>query len=359
MKKTIGMVGPFPPPRHGVANVNEAMGQLAAQAGFQVSRFDTAPSSLRRSWSVRLGRLLRFMKAGLAAARFSLRDRGATVYYSLSGGWGLLYEAACVAGTRLLRGKVVVHHHSFRYLDAPFWPMSLLVRTAGPGALHVVLGPDMAGKLRERYPTARNVFVLSNAVFLGGIPVGLPARPLEKIGYLANLSAAKGLADVIETITQSNAAGLPLRFVVAGPFEDLSAESAFKSRMASLPNLEYMGPVYGADKEKFYQGIDLFIFPTRYPHEAEPLVVLEALAHGRPVIAFGRGCIPALLAGGVGRAVPTAADFARIAVECFTRWSRDPGAFSLQGKLARSRFAELRESSRAASQELLDQFKHA
>jgi glycosyltransferase involved in cell wall biosynthesis/UDP-N-acetyl-D-mannosaminuronic acid transferase (WecB/TagA/CpsF family) len=357
--KSIGMVGPFPPPRHGMSAVNEAMALQAAQNGFHVVRFDTAASSLQRSLPVRLRRLIRFIGAALAAGNFSLRHRGATVYYSLSGGWGLLYESASVAGTRLLGGRVVVHHHSFRYLDAPFWPMSLLAWTAGSEATHVVLGPRMAAKLRERYPAARDVLELSNAIFTGDAPVEPPARSLKSVGYLANLTPAKGLPDVIETVIRSNAAGLPLKFVVAGPFEDPRAEAAFRTRAAAVPNLEYRGPVYGADRENFYAGIDAFIFPTRYLHEAEPLVVLEALARGRPVIAFGRGCIPDLLAGGIGHVVPATADFAAVAVECFTRWTRDPGAFTLQGELARRRFVELKRKSQADIQLLFEKFNGA
>lgn len=342
-----------------MSTVNEAMALLAAQYGFRVVRLDTAPRSLRRSLAVRLARLIRFIKAALTAWSFSLHHTGATVYYSLSGGWGLLYEAVSVLGTRLLGGNVVVHHHSFRYLDAPFWPMSLLAWTAGSGATHVVLGPGMAVKLRERYPAARNVLVLSNAIFVGDAPTCPPPRSLRKVGYLANLTSAKGLADVIETITLSNAAGLPLQFVAAGPFVDPRAEIAYKAQTASVPNVKYVGPVYGADKEDFYAGIDLFIFPTRYRHEAEPLVVLEALAHGRPVIAFGRGCIPALLAGGVGQAVPLDANFANIAVELFTRWSRDTGDFILQSELARRRFAELQRTSQEAMRGLFVKFDGA
>lgn len=359
MKKIIGMVGPFPPPRDGMSAVNDAMALLVAQEGFHVVRHDTAPRSLQRSLAVKLSRLGRFIKAAVSAWNFSRHHPGVTVYYSLSGGWGLLYEAVSVLGTRILGGTVVVHHHSFRYLDTPFWPMSLLACTAGAGSTHVVLGPVMAAKLRERYPAVRNVLVLSNAVFVGEAPSCPPLRSLRKVGYLANLSSAKGLAEVIETIMLSNAAGLPLQFILAGPFVDPRAETAFKAQLASLPNVRYVGPVYGADKEDFYAGIDLFIFPTRYRHEAEPLVVLEALAHGRPVIAFGRGCIPELLAGGVGQVVPLEANFAQMAVELLTRWSRDPGDFILQGDRPRRRFVELQRTSQEAMRGLLATFEGA
>ena len=342
-----------------MSTVNEAMAVLAAQNGFHVVLFNTAPRSLQQTLAVRLVRLMRFIKACVAAWSFSLHHAGATVYYSLSGGWGLLYEAVSVAGTRLLGGRVVVHHHSFRYLDAPFWPMSLLVRTAGARTTHVVLGPAMAAKVRARYPGIQDVLVMSNAVFVGDAAT-CPAPPsLRRVGYLANLTPEKGLADVIATAKRSNAAGLALQFIVAGPFAEPRAESAFKEQAASVPNLTYVGPVYGADKEDFYAGIDLLIFPTRYRHEAEPLVVLEALAHGRPVIAFGRGCIPGLLADGVGAVVPLEADFAAVAVALFTRWRRDNGEFMSQSAQARRRFAELQTGSQGGLQDLLGKLNGA
>ena len=351
--KTVAIVGPFPPPRHGVSGVNQAVAAMGSQAELAMRCFDTAPRSLQRSFLVRLGRLGRFARAAFGVWRFSMQHPGAPVYFSLSGGWGLLYEAVCIAGTRCLGGKLVVHHHSFRYLDAAFWPMALLVRAAGAGASHVVLGPDMAECLRARYPAVGEVLTLSNAIFLEEFrEVPLPTS-LVKVGYLANLSSAKGLDDVLDTIAASNAKGLALRFVIAGPFEDRQVERNFRERVGRMSNLEYVGPVYGAAKETFYHGIDMIIFPTRYVHEAEPLVVLEAMSRGRPVVAYGRGCIPALLAGAGGLVVHRTERFADAAVECIARWLRDEREFVQQCESARRSFTDLRARSHEAGQILL------
>lgn len=71
-----------------------------------------------------------------------------------------------------------------------------------------------------------------------------------------------------------------------------------------------VGKVQSEDKNRFYQQIDLFLFPTRYAVEAQPNVVFEALASGCPVAAFDRGCIAEML-GPESLLVATESDFAQ------------------------------------------------
>lgn len=359
MKKSIdrflGVVGPFPPPRHGVSNVNEAFADRAELAGLRVLRFNTAPSSLSRSLSVRFGRLSRIVNALVGLRRFVRAHRGSPIYISLSGSWGLLYEASFAGFARMFGARLVLHHHSFRYLDAPFWPLRLLVTISGTDALHVVLGENMAANLRSRYSRVMHTLVLSNAHFVplrdgGRIAVGRFPRTL---GYLSNLSVAKGLNDVLALAEESERRGMPYEFVVAGPFEDPCEEKAFQQRVSRLKNLRYLGPIYGQAKEAFFIGVDVFLFPTRYRHEAEPLVVLEALSFGRPVIAYARGCIPSILASPFGAAVPSSVDFTEAALSALELWSNAGFAFPSRGVAAARRFEELRRESQHRYQDLL------
>ena len=346
------MIGPFPPPRHGMSTVNELVYGLATDSGLVVAKYNTAPPSLDRRWRVLIRRWPRVMGALLGAIKQS--RQGAVLYCSVSGGWGLLYDLACVLAVRLAgRRPPVLHHHSFRYIEDDFWPMRLLVWAAGRRALHVVLGETMATRLRARYPGVVRTLVLSNAGLLDiQLSVPPPSR-LGTIGYISNLSAAKGLDDVLATAEQCRERLPGLKFVIAGPFENSTDEAGYRRRMSALSNVDYIGPVYGPAKANFFARVEAVLFPTRYRHEAEPLVILEALSCGRPVIAFDRGCIASLLDENCGAVIPRPADFAAAATEKISAWCTMGDGFVGVGRAALHRFETLRVTAANAKNRLL------
>ena len=64
------------------------------------------------------------------------------------------------------------------------------------------------------------------------------------------------------------------------------------------PQLEYRGFVSGQAKETLFEESDCLLFPTYYQAEALPLVLIEAMARGLPVITTDWRMIPALLPKG-------------------------------------------------------------
>jgi glycosyltransferase involved in cell wall biosynthesis len=169
-----------------------------------------------------------------------------------------------------------------------------------------------------------------------------------RIGLLSNLSAEKGLHEALELAQQSTAANVPLELHLAGPIDDLDRDAVEDvcSRLPDGPQL--WGPVFGEDKDRFFRSIDLFVFPTRYENEAQPLVLLEAMAYGRPVIAFSRGCIEELLTGKEGVLVPVGDDFVGHAIRALRTWQSDHDSWIRACKAARSRYMEEAEESRAS-----------
>ena len=60
----------------------------------------------------------------------------------------------------------------------------------------------------------------------------------------------------------------------------------------------YWGRRYGSEKDVFWKDADIFVFPTYYHNECFPLVILEAMEQGLPVISTNEGGIPDIIDNG-------------------------------------------------------------
>jgi len=122
-----------------------------------------------------------------------------------------------------------------------------------------------------------------------GIPAGAPLY-----GAAARMDVWKGLEDFIDAAAIVRRERPDARFVIAGgPIEGLEAYEQTLRALARDRGLDgvlfFAGWRYGPGAmPAFYRSLDVFVLPSR---EAEPfgLVVLEAMASARPVIATAQG----------------------------------------------------------------------
>jgi glycosyltransferase involved in cell wall biosynthesis len=355
MTRSFCIVGPQPPPRHGMSAVNEAVAELARESGAEAKCFNTSPITSKRTLQVRLARLWPVARA-FAGVRAALRDRLIDVVYcSVSGGFGILGEMPIVWIARRHDAQVVLHHHNFTYLDRPFAPMNWLARLAGPNAVHVVLGENMERALCNRYSQVKQTLVVSNAAFIkqSSTSTGESRVGCRVIGHLSNLCLEKGLYEVVELAQWAQREKLDFEFRVAGPFENKVVQSEFDARTRDLNNLHYLGPLYGEEKVKFFQELDAFVFPTQYRNEAEPLVLLEALSQKCPVISYERGCISSIIDPSCGALVPREGAFLAIASATLRNWQNDPEAQRIRRRAALQKFNNLLAEANTAKQKLL------
>ena len=349
----IVMVGAFPSPVHGMALVNVAMRSALEQHGLAPLVIDLAAPSLARSVWTRAARLVRVLRGLLRLATLR-RGRGGSLYMSVSGGFGQVYETVFAGLARLHGLRVFLHHHSFAYINEPRRITSWLFRVAGADSVHIVLSPDMARRLSATYGL-RPAVVLSNAVMIAPLPdIGARIRSgLRTMGFLSNISADKGIFEFLELFASLRRDGCPLHARLAGRFQDASIQREVGARLHALPELEYVGPVFGDAKEAFFDAIDVLIFPTRYANEAEPLTVHEAMMRGIPVIAYGRGAIPEILGADCGCVVHPSEPFVPAAQMQIRAWIDDAAMLTSASKASVSRFAKIRERNQLHWQTLI------
>lgn len=337
-------MGAFPTPVHGMAVVNEAVRDRFVEAGVEPVVIDVSATSLDRSLAVRLGRLPKVVR-GLGRMLFSRCSRDGSLYMSVSGGAGQVYEVFFLLLARLRRMRVYLHHHSFAYLDRPSWITRVLTAVAGPASVHITQSPGMAARLLILYPSVRRVIPISNAVFLiGGRAQTVSARSaLKTLGFISNISAEKGVFEFLDLVAASEAEGVMLQAKLAGPFQDTETERRVRQRLGELRTVEYVGPQYGEAKEAFFATIDALIFPTH--NETEGIVNHEAMCHGLPVIVYGRGCIPEIVQPDCGLVIDPMEPFVPAAAAQIKAWIDSPEVFQAASRVARERFVNTYEDN--------------
>jgi glycosyltransferase involved in cell wall biosynthesis len=334
------MVGPFPPPVHGMGTTNAAVRDSLRDMGGEPIIINIGPSSLDRRLVARFSRVPRVL-VGLIRL-IAMRDlRGKTLYISASGGFGQLYELLFIGVARLLDMRIFIRHCSFAYLDSFSVLARVLADVAGPDSVHITQSHGMAEKLIERYGV-KCVIPISNAVlYLQEQTTNSASRQqLKTLGFLSNISAEKGIYEFLDLMEAIQVRGLPVKAVLAGPFQDLQTERTVRERLNRLENVEYVGSVYGERKEGFLAGIDALIFPTRYKNETEAKVNHEAMSHGVPVIAYGRGCIPEIIGADCGCVIDPGVPFVEQALDQISVWVNEPAVFEAASSGAAARFAK-------------------
>ena len=99
--------------------------------------------------------------------------------------------------------------------------------------------------------------------------------------------------------------GVDATLTLAGPIMTERARREIEAAGLEFNSaLILLGPVAGTAKDAFFGEIDIFLFPSRYRFEAQPLVVLEAMAHGCAPIVSHAGFTVEL----VGDHLPTVAN---------------------------------------------------
>lgn len=137
----------------------------------------------------------------------------------------------------------------------------------------------------------------------------LPDAPLRVL-YLSAMIPSKGYKHVLEATALLRDRGIPVRTTFAGRWESDEAERVFAARIRQLglaQAVEVLGGVSREEAGALHLQADVLVLPTAYPVEAQPLVVIEALAAGTPVIVTRHAGLPEMISEGIeGRFVASA-----------------------------------------------------
>jgi glycosyltransferase involved in cell wall biosynthesis len=295
-----------PPPVHGQ---NLMVSQLVE--GLPAHGIDVRHVNLNLSRNTadigrwRLGKLFSLLGACFRVYRIRRKLGPVALYYVPAPGKrsALYRDWLAMLLCRPLNGQLILHWHAVglgEWLDthANFIERAVTRLLLGRADLSLVLAEGLAGDTMDF--RARSTLILPNGIpDPGELAAREPRNPSEpcKLLYLGLCSTEKGLFDLVEALTLAHARQPgSFHLTVAGTFVSTDDERRFQEAIRPLGTaVRHVGFAGEHAKSALLRDADVFCFPTHYPHEGQPLVLLEALAHDLPIVTTRWRAIPEML----------------------------------------------------------------
>ena len=246
----------------------------------------------------RLGKLRRMLLSPWQLAWVLLRDRPAIVHInSAMDPKAFWRDLAYLIVARILGRRIVYQIHGGALPDVftrGSTAFACLVRAMCRIPDRFVLIARIEDQAwRQFMPTLRTQ-VIANAIDTGWVPApdacGFRTSGELRLVYLGRIVESKGVFETVEALARLHREGIPARLTIAGSGADEARLREQVERLGLASRVEFAGPVFGRDKERFWLQADVLVFPTW--REGLPYSLLEAMAVGVLPITCPVGAIP-------------------------------------------------------------------
>jgi glycosyltransferase involved in cell wall biosynthesis len=314
IKPKILFIGPFPPPIHGGSLMNSFVAKSTKlNSQFAIRTINTAPPQpLEDAGRFSIGKLFGTIALLARISVALMRFRPRVVYLTPAPtGFAFYRDLAVVLLVRAASLRRVLHIHGQGFApntSMPRWRRTL-VRLMFNGSSVILLSPRLAQEYSS-FIAKDLIYIVRNGIpdpFPNGVNISERAVP-PRVLFIGNLIESKGPIVLLQALAELKREGQIFGADVVGAWYPPLTQSVFIKRLQDLKLMDIVklhGPVYGEKKYKLLSDASIFAFPTFYPNEAFPLVILEAMAAGLAVISTRHGGIPDMIIDGeTGLLVP-------------------------------------------------------
>lgn len=160
-----------------------------------------------------------------------------------------------------------------------------------------------------------------------------PRKNAFVVGSLSRLAPEKGQRTLLEAWKMVSKELPNARLKIAGRGDEVDTLMALAQKLKILDSVEFLGFV--KNKADFYNGIDVFVFPSTWEMEGFGLVAAEAMSFAKPVVGFNAGPLPEIVLPSCGElAEPYSPN--SLAKSIITLL-RQPEVLTVKGEMARKR----------------------
>lgn len=293
-KKSILLIGPFPDPVSGVSIANQVVNDILSEdPHFEVDLINTSYSK----FDAQLGKFS-FKKVFFYLSQNVkfIKIFNNNIIYITPGQtfYGVLKYAFFIILGSILKKQLIIHVHG-NYLAQEYNSLNRIKRVVFYFLVSkFTKGIVLSDSLKENLTPFLNeskIFCLPNFAqdYLYKEEKKLVNDEL-RIFYLSNLIKEKGIICLLKALKNLEKNGIKYKAKVAGNVDDKLSEEIFQL-FNELENTEYIGVVSGDNKKNLLKWGNIFVLPTFYKMEGQPISILEAMASKNLVVTTNHGGI--------------------------------------------------------------------
>jgi len=294
MKKIL-LIGPFPEPITGVSLANKVAREvLDSEPIYKTDIINTSYHTFDENiGSFSFRKLLFYLLLNLKLYKV-FRNQ---VIYITPGQtfFGITKYAIFILFSYLLKKEIIIHVHG-NYLSTEYQSLLgikkkifyFLISKFSKG---IVLSESLKNNLTP-FLEEKNIYILPNFAENFLIKNSHPIQIQEvRIIYLSNLMKEKGILTLLRSLIELESKNIPYLARIAGNIDPNSSKKIF-GLLNELKNAKYLGVVKGAAKKELLDWGNIFVLPTYYKMEGQPIAIIEAMATNNVIITTPYAGIP-------------------------------------------------------------------
>lgn len=289
------LIGPFPEPITGNSLANQiAMEAIEGSDRYRAEKINTSLDYFDESiGKFSLRKLVYYLKFNFQSFKVLRND----VVYITPGQtfFGVAKYAVFIFLADLLKKELIIHIHGnhlgneFRSLEGMkkrFFSFLLSKATKG-----IVLSDSLSGNMTPFIDKIR-IYELYNFAedYIANDVVKSKDLGL-RIVFLSNLMREKGIFELLNVLKRFENNKIEYSARIAGAI-DASNKSEIEGKLLELDHAKYIGVVSGMIKKELLEWGNVFVLPTYYKMEGQPISIIEAMATGNVVVTTKYSGIP-------------------------------------------------------------------
>lgn len=291
-------LGPLPPPFMGPSVATQIILNSKLKDEFDLIHLDTSDHrNLNKLGSIDFRNVSLALRHYCILISLIITKWPSLVYIPISQTTiGYLRDAGFIIISKLFGLRVVCHLRGGNFKN--WYNSSAAITRCLVRSVHllvdgqIVLGNSLKYMFNGIVPE-KKLFVVPNGRDFKIITHSQKHPDMIRILYLANFIRTKGVLDTLKAAPDVYNFAPKTEFIFAGTWFDEYTKREFEAFTKEYPKLPIIlkGAVYGQDKCDLFHSSDIFVFPSYYPAEGHPWVIVEALAFGLPIISTDQGAI--------------------------------------------------------------------